>query len=100
MAAGIAASAAAQSGVEPSLLKKMLPILAMVAAGCVMKQASKDEGSLVGALGGILAEIQPRPATTRLHNWGKPTQVAYWTTLSARRLNSWAARAALGRQGD
>jgi hypothetical protein len=50
----IAASAAAQSGVEPSLLKKMLPILAMVAAGYVMKQASKGEDGLGGALGGIL----------------------------------------------
>jgi hypothetical protein len=51
----IAASAAAQSGVEPSLLKKMLPIVAMVAAGYVMKQASQGrEGGLGGALGDIL----------------------------------------------
>lgn len=50
----IAASAAAESGVEPSLLKKMLPILAMVAAGYVMKQASQGQGGLGGALGGIL----------------------------------------------
>lgn len=50
----VAASAAAQSGVEPSLLKKMLPILAMVAAGYVMKQASQGQGGLGGALGGIL----------------------------------------------
>lgn len=48
----IAAQAAAQSGVEPSLLKKMLPILAMVAAGYVMKNAGS--GDLGGALGGIL----------------------------------------------
>jgi hypothetical protein len=45
----IAASASAQSGVEPSLLKKMLPILAMVAAGYVMKNAGQG-----GGLGGIL----------------------------------------------
>ena len=50
----VAASAAAQSGVEPSLLKKMLPILAMIAAGYVMKQASQGQGGLGGALGGIL----------------------------------------------
>ena len=50
----VAASAAAQSGVEPSLLKKMLPILAMVAAGYVMKRASESPGGLGGALGGIL----------------------------------------------
>lgn len=49
----IAAGAAAQSGVEPSLLKKMLPILAMIAAGYVMKQAGQG-GGLGGALGGIL----------------------------------------------
>jgi hypothetical protein len=50
----VAASAAAQSGVEPSLLKKMLPILAMVAAGHVMKQAGQGQGGLGGALGDIL----------------------------------------------
>jgi hypothetical protein len=50
----VAASASAQSGVEPSLLKKMLPILAMVAAGYVMKQAGHGQGGLGGALGGIL----------------------------------------------
>lgn len=50
----VAASAAAQSGVEPSLLKKMLPILAMIAAGYVMKQAGQGQGGLGGALGGIL----------------------------------------------
>jgi hypothetical protein len=47
----VAASASAQSGVEPSLLKRMLPILAMVAAGYVMKNAGKG-GGLGGMLGG------------------------------------------------
>ena len=46
----IAASASAQSGVQPSLLKKMLPILAMVAAGYVVKHAG--QGGPGGALGG------------------------------------------------
>lgn len=55
----VAAIAAAQSGVEPSLLKKMLPILAMVAAGYVMKQASEGKGGLGGALGGMLGGNQP-----------------------------------------
>ena len=50
----VAASASAQSGVEPSLLKKMLPILAMVAAGYVMKRAGG--GDLGGIFGG-----QPAP---------------------------------------
>ena len=56
----IAASAAAESGVEPSLLKKMLPILAMVAAGYVMKQASQGEGGMGGALGGIFGQEDSR----------------------------------------
>lgn len=50
----VAASAAAQAGVEPSLLKKMLPILVMVAAGYVMKQATQGQGGPGGALGNIL----------------------------------------------
>lgn len=56
----VAASAAAQSGVEPSLLKKMLPILAMIAAGYVMKQA-QGKGGLGGALGDFLGGQQPSP---------------------------------------
>ena len=40
-----------KSGVEPSLLKKMLPILAMVAAGYVMKHAGQS-GGLGGVFGG------------------------------------------------
>jgi hypothetical protein len=49
----VAARAAEQSGVEPSLLKKMLPMLAMVAGGYVVKQATQGGGGLGGALGGI-----------------------------------------------
>jgi hypothetical protein len=48
----VAAKAAAQSGVEPSLLKKMLPILAMAVGGYVMKKA--QGGGLGGALGDML----------------------------------------------
>ena len=47
----VAASAAEESGVEPSLLKKMLPILAMAAAGYVMKRAGHG-GGLGGMFGG------------------------------------------------
>lgn len=53
----VAASAAAESGVEPSLLKKMLPILAMVAAGYVMKRAGQG-----GGLGDVFGS--PAPAGT------------------------------------
>ena len=55
----VAAQAAQESGVEPSILKKMLPVLAMAAAGYVMKNAGK-EGGLGGALGGMLGG---QPAT-------------------------------------
>ena len=60
----VAASAAAQSGVEPSLLKKMLPVLAMAAAGYVMKQAGQSgSGGLGGALGGMLGGQAPAGKT-------------------------------------
>lgn len=55
----IAAGAAGQSGVEPTLLKKMLPILAMVAAGYVMKQAGHGGGALGGILGGQPSQTSP-----------------------------------------
>jgi hypothetical protein len=50
----IATQAAQQSGVEPSILKKMLPVLAMAAAGYVMKNAGQGQGGLGGALAGML----------------------------------------------
>ncbi len=64
----VAASASAQSGVEPSLLKKMLPILAMVAAGYVMKQAGQS-GGLGGMFGGSAStpdgqtRAEPQPSS-------------------------------------
>ena len=66
----IAASASAQSGVQPSLLKRMLPLVAMIAAGYVMKHARQgsapvgqteaagtSSGSQPGERGGLLGEI-------------------------------------------
>lgn len=56
----VAAQAATQSGVEPTLLKRMLPLLAMVVAGYVMKQASQGSGGLGGALGGMFGgQVSP-----------------------------------------
>lgn len=52
----VAAQASAQSGVDPSLLKKMLPILAMVVAGYVMRNAGQGQGGLGGTIGGPLGE--------------------------------------------
>ena len=60
----VAGHAAAQTGIDPAMLKKMLPILAMLVAGYMAKQsgggAQTDEaagglGGLGGLLGGVLA---------------------------------------------
>jgi hypothetical protein len=59
----VAASAAAESGVEPSLLKKMLPILAMVAAGYVMKHAGQSGGPLGEVFGGTRSDAPGSAAT-------------------------------------
>ena len=50
----VAQHAAQQSGVSPDLLKKMLPIVAMLAAGYFAKQAHGQGGG--GALGGGLGD--------------------------------------------
>ena len=47
----VADHAAQQSGLDPSLLKKMLPIVAMLAAGYFAKQAG-GQGSAIGGMGG------------------------------------------------
>lgn len=55
----VAQRAAQQSGLSPELLKKMLPMLAMLVAGFMSKQqggpaASSGGGGLGGLLGGLL----------------------------------------------
>lgn len=53
----VAGHAAEQTGIDSSLLKKMLPILAMLVAGYMAKQAggsSDAGGGLGGMLGGLL----------------------------------------------
>ena len=51
----VADHAAQQSGVSPDLLKKMLPIVAMLAAGYFAKQAGGGQGGAAGGggLGGL-----------------------------------------------
>lgn len=49
----VADHASTQTGISPDLLKKMLPILAMVAAGYMARQG----GSAGGGLGGILGQV-------------------------------------------
>jgi hypothetical protein len=59
----VAQNAASQTGLEPSLLRKMLPLLAMLVAGYLAKQRGSDPeaqgsqagGGLGGLLGGLLS---------------------------------------------
>jgi hypothetical protein len=61
----VAQNAASQSGQDPSLLKKMLPMLAMLVAGYMAKQragaggsSAQAGGGLGGMLGGLLGGAQ------------------------------------------
>ena len=47
----VAQNAAAQTGQDPSMLKKMLPMLAMVVAGYMAKQQSAAPGASTGSSG-------------------------------------------------
>lgn len=51
----VAGHAAEQTGIDPSLLKKMLPILAMLVAGYMAKQGGGDGES--GGLGGLIGSV-------------------------------------------
>jgi hypothetical protein len=57
----VAQSAASQSGLDPTLLKKMLPMLAMMVAGFMAKQratgASAQPAPAGGGLGGLLGGL-------------------------------------------
>ena len=55
----MAGHAAAQTGIDPSLLKKMLPILAMLVAGYMAKQSGggAQTGEASGGLGGLLGGL-------------------------------------------
>lgn len=67
----VAADASAKTGLDPSLLKKMLPIVAMVAAGYMAKQRGAGAGAqspsagggLAGILGGLLGGRGAGPAS-------------------------------------
>ena len=57
----VAQNAASQSGLDPSLLKKMLPMLAMLVAGYMAKQrgagAEAQPSPMGGGLGGLLGGL-------------------------------------------
>ncbi|HMS21696.1 MAG TPA: DUF937 domain-containing protein, partial [Sphingorhabdus sp.] len=50
----VAGHAAEQTGIDSSLLKNMLPILAMLVAGYMAKQAGGEQG---GGLGGLIGSV-------------------------------------------
>jgi hypothetical protein len=66
----VAQNAASQSGLDPSLLKKMLPMLAMLVAGYMAKRqgagaaepSAPMSGGLGGLLGGLLSGQGAKPA--------------------------------------
>lgn len=66
----VAQNAASRSGLDPSFLKKMLPMLAMLVAGYMAKrqgagaaeQSSPMSGGLGGLLGGLLGGRGAKPA--------------------------------------
>ena len=51
----VAGNASTQTGIDPALLKKMLPILAMLVTGYLAKQSGGAKG--VGGLGGMLGNL-------------------------------------------
>lgn len=56
----VAGSAAASTGIDPGILKKMLPILAMAVAGYMFRQNNAgqgDETAQSGGLGGMLGNV-------------------------------------------
>lgn len=53
----VAANAASRSGLDPALLKKMLPLLAMLAAGYMAKQGGARGAAAGGGLGGLLGGL-------------------------------------------
>ena len=53
----VAGNASQQSGLDPALLKKMLPILAMLVAGYMSKRAGSQQGGLGGVLGSVLGGL-------------------------------------------
>jgi hypothetical protein len=53
----VAQNAASQSGLDPALLKKMLPMLAMLVTGFMAKQAGAGAGAAPSVSGGGLGDL-------------------------------------------
>jgi hypothetical protein len=61
----VAQNAAAQSGLDAGVLKKMLPMLAMVVAGYMAKQGGSGSGGIGGMLGGVLGGRTAQPGAAQ-----------------------------------
>jgi len=66
----VAQNAASSSGIDPALLKKMLPMLAMLVAGFMSKQsmgqpAAPADGGGLGGLGGLLGGLLGQGGATK-----------------------------------
>lgn len=53
----VAAGAEQQTGISSDLLKKMLPVVAMMVAGYMAKQGGDDSGSSGGGIGGLIGGL-------------------------------------------
>ena len=53
----VAADASRRSGLDPALLKKMLPIVAMLVAGYMARQSGSGQQAPAGGLGGLLGGL-------------------------------------------
>jgi hypothetical protein len=60
----VAAAGASQTGLDPELLKKMLPLLAMVVGGYLSSRGGGQDGGFGSILGSILGGGQSAPAPT------------------------------------
>ena len=59
----VAAHGASQTGLDPELLKKMLPLLAMLVGGYLSSRGGGQDGGFGSILGSILGGGQSAPAT-------------------------------------
>ncbi len=60
----VAQDAASRSGLDPELLKKMLPMLAMMVAGYMARQGGAAQAPASGGLGGLLGGLLGGRAST------------------------------------
>jgi len=63
----VATQASQSSGLDPALLRQMLPILAMLVAGYMAKRSGGQAGGLGGILGSVLGSLAGGPTQGGTH---------------------------------